>query len=68
MQRRWASVLREAKQQWSDDMIQEQARLLAAYHCVGSMRVPRWVKEEVYAYMDRCALQKIMIILALTVL
>ena len=47
-------------------MVQEQARLLAAYHNVGSMRVPRWVKEEVYAHMERCARQKIMLILALT--
>jgi hypothetical protein len=47
-------------------MIQEQARLLAAYHNVGSMRVPRWVKEEVYAHMERCARQKFMLILALT--
>ena len=47
-------------------MIQEQARLLAAYHNVGSMQVPRWVKEEVYAYMERYAQQKIMLLLALT--
>ena len=46
-------------------MIQEQAQLLAAYHHVGSMRVPRWVKE-VYTYMERCTQQKIMLILALT--
>ena len=39
-------------------MIQEQARLLAAYHHVGSMRVPRWVKQEVYTYMERCARQE----------
>ena len=30
------------------------------------MRVPRWVKEEVYAYMERCARQEIMLTLALT--
>ena len=46
-------------------MIQEQAQLLAAYHRVGSMRVPRWVKE-VYTYMERCARRKIMLMLALT--
>src|SRR5258706_47055 len=59
----WAAVLREVKQRWSKDMIQEQARLLGAYHHVGSMRVPRWVKEEVYAYMEQCARQKIMLFL-----
>jgi hypothetical protein len=53
-QRHWAAVLREAKKQWSEDEVQEQARLLAAYHNVGSMRVPRWVKD-VYAYMERYA-------------
>ena len=63
--RHWATVLREAKQWWSKDMIQEQVRLLAAYHCVGSMQVPCWVKE-VYTYMERCAWQKIMLILVLT--
>ena len=47
-------------------MIQEQVRLLAAYHRVGSMRVPRWVKEEVYTYMERCALQKSTLMPALT--
>jgi len=47
-------------------MIQEQARLLAAYHHVGSMRVPRWVKEEVYTYMERYARQKATLMLALT--
>ena len=47
-------------------MVQEQAWLLVAYHNVGSMRVPRWVKEEVYAYMERCARQKIRLIPALT--
>ena len=45
-------------------MIQEQARLLAAYHRVGSMRVPRWV--EVYTYMEQCSRQNIMLMLALT--
>ena len=47
-------------------MIQEQARLLASYHHVGSMRVLPWVKEEVYTYMERCAQQKNMPMLALT--
>ena len=47
-------------------MIEEQARLLAAYHHVGSMRVPRWVKEEIYTYMERCARQNVMLILTLT--
>jgi hypothetical protein len=51
-QRHWASVLREAKNRWSEDEVQEQARLLAAYHNVGSMKVPRWVKD-VYAHMER---------------
>jgi len=46
-------------------MIQEQARLLVAYHHVGSMQVPRWVKVEVYTYMEWCAQQK-MLMLALT--
>jgi hypothetical protein len=39
-------------------MIQEQARLLAAYHHVGSMRAPHWVKGEVYAYMEWYARQQ----------
>ena len=39
-------------------MIQEQARLLAAYHHVGSMRAPRWVKKEVYTYMEWYAQQQ----------
>ena len=47
-------------------MIQEQAWLLAAYHRVGSMQVPRWVKEEVYTYMEQCVQQKIMLMVALT--
>ena len=47
-------------------MIQEQACLLAAYHCVGSMRVPRWVKEEVYTHMERYAQHQTMLMLALT--
>ena len=47
-------------------MIQEQARLLAAYHHVGSMWVPRWVKEEIYPYMERCARQKNIPMIALT--
>ena len=49
----WAAVLREVKRKWSEEQVQEQARLLAAYHNVGSMRVPRWVKTEIYAYMER---------------
>jgi hypothetical protein len=36
-------------------MIQEQVRLLVAYHHVGSMQVPRWVKEEVYTEMEQYA-------------
>ena len=64
--RHWAAALREAKQRWSEDMIQEQARLLAAYHHVGSMRVPRWVKEEIYTYMEWCARQKNIPMIALT--
>jgi hypothetical protein len=51
-QHHWAAILREAKKEWSEDEVQEQARLLAAYHNVGSQRVPRWVKD-VYAYMER---------------
>jgi hypothetical protein len=37
----------------SEDQIQEQAQLLAVYHPVGSMRVPDWVKMDVYVYMER---------------
>jgi len=62
----WAAVLQEAKQRWSKEMIQEQAWLLAAYHHVGSMQVPHWVKEEVYTYMEQCTWQKVMLMLALT--
>jgi hypothetical protein len=54
-QRHWAAVLQEAKKRWSENKIQEQARLLAAYHNVGSMRVPHWVKD-VYMYMERYVL------------
>ena len=60
----WAALLGEAKQRWSEDMNPEQARLLAAYYHVGSVRVRRWVKE-IYTYMERCARQKIMLMLAL---
>ena len=49
----WAAILQEVKKRWSEDMIQEQVWLLAAYHHVGSLRVPCWVKE-VYAYMEQC--------------
>ena len=47
-------------------MIQEQARLLAAYHHVGSARAPRWVKVEVYTYMARYVPRLIILMLALT--
>jgi len=62
----WATVLREAKQQWSKNMIQEQACLLVAYHHVGSMQVLCWVKEEVYTHMEQYAWHQIMLMLALT--
>lgn len=54
--RHWAAVLREAKKRWGEDRVQEQAQLLAAFHNVGSMRVPGWVKKDIYTYMDRYAL------------
>ena len=47
-------------------MIQEQARLLAAYHNVGSMRVPRWVKGEAYTYMERYLRHQVMLMIVLT--
>jgi hypothetical protein len=50
---RWATILWEAKQKWSEDQIQEQAQLLAAYHPIRSMQVPDWVKMDVYVYMER---------------
>ena len=52
-QRHWAAILREVKKRWSESEVQEQARLLAAYHNVGSMRVPRWVVKDVYTYMEQ---------------
>jgi hypothetical protein len=52
-QRHLAAVLREAKNRWSEDEVQEQARLLAAYHNIWSMKVPHCVKG-VYAHMERC--------------
>jgi hypothetical protein len=64
--RHWASVLREVKQRWSEDMIQEQARLLAAYHHVGSMRAPRWVKWRSIHIWNGTPDSKIMLMLALT--
>jgi len=48
----WATVLCEVKRKWSEEQIQEQAWLLAAYHNVGSMWVPCWVKTEIYVYME----------------
>jgi len=36
-QRKWAPILREAKTRWSEDEVQEQARLLAAYYKIGSL-------------------------------
>ena len=51
----WAAILQEVKRRWSEAEVQEQAWLLAAYHNVGSMRVPRWVKD-VYTYMERYGL------------
>jgi hypothetical protein len=62
--RHWAAVLQEAKKRWGEDRVQEQAQLLAAYHNVGSMRVPSWVKKDVYPYMERYALWYRMPILA----
>jgi len=47
-------------------MIQEQARLLVAYHRVGSMQVPHWVKEEVYTHMEWYAQHQTMLMLVLT--
>ena len=52
-QRQWAPLLRKAKIGWSEDEVQEQARLLAAYHKAGSMRVPKWVKRDVYSYVKQ---------------
>ena len=50
-QRHWAAIIQEVKKHWSEDNVQEQARLLAPYHNVGSMRVPQWVKR-IYVYME----------------
>src|SRR5258708_29801973 len=47
----WAAILQEVKRRWSEAEVQEQAWLLAAYHNVGSMQVPHWVKD-VYTYME----------------
>jgi hypothetical protein len=52
-QHQWAPLLREVKPKWSEDEVQEQARLLVAYHKAGSMSVPNWVKSEIYAYLEQ---------------
>jgi hypothetical protein len=49
--RKWAVVLREVKTNWSEDKLQEYARLLAARHSVGDSNVPTWV-HGVYQAMD----------------
>jgi hypothetical protein len=48
---KWAVVLREVKTNWSEDKLQEYARLLAARHSVGDSNVPTWV-HGVYQAMD----------------
>jgi len=57
--------LREAKTRWSEDEVQEQAQLLAAYYKIGSSRVLDWVKRDIYAYLEQYVVLQIMSIYVL---